>query len=78
MISSSSVGSAGSVRNSRAPARMAFRIKPLSVLRLAGRTIAPRIGLRQFLDQLDGLVGSWSRTTIVRCAAISVARVAAS
>ena len=41
MISSTSAGSAGSVRNSRAPARMAFKIKPLSELRLAGNTIAP-------------------------------------
>ena len=38
MTSSSSVGSVGSVRNSRAPARMTRRIIALSRIRLAGRT----------------------------------------
>ena len=37
-----------------------------------------RVGLREFLDQLEGLVGSWSRTTIVTWATISLARAAAS
>ena len=56
MVSSSSAGSAGSVRNSRAPARMAFRIRPLSAVgSRAGRSTG--VGVREFLDQLDGLVG---------------------
>ena len=57
MISSSSVGSAGSVRNSRAPARMAFRIKPLSELLARGQNDRAGVDLGEFLDQLDGLVG---------------------
>ena len=55
IVSSSSACSAGSGRNSLAPERMAFKINPLSGLRLAGRTTVPGIRLREFLNQLDCL-----------------------
>ena len=57
MISSTSADSAGSVRNSRAPARMAFKIKPLSAATARGQHDLRRRCLVQFLDQIDGLVG---------------------
>ncbi len=36
---------------------MAFRINPLSALRLAGKHDRVGVGLGEFLNQLDGLVG---------------------
>ena len=64
-ISSSSAGSAGSVRNSRAPARMARRISALSRLRLAGRRTASRVEAASALAISSmAWCGSWSRATI--------------
>ena len=60
-ISISSLASVGSVRNSRAPARIDLRIKVLSQLALAGSTTAFGIVLHQVGDQLNGLALARSR-----------------
>ena len=78
MISRTSAVSAGSVRNSRAPARMARRINALSLLRLAGRMVAGGSACVREPISSTARLGSWSRTTIVTSGAIPAMRLDAS
>ena len=77
MISISSLASVGSVRNSRAPARMDLRIKVLSQLALAGSTTAFGSACTMLAISSTAWPGSESRATRQRSGAISTIRLAA-